>query len=431
MNKFIIGESERNEILSKHNFFKIVLEEKKFDEESNLKNILKEQEDWRRRMFKACDILRDNSEQVRFRGSNKIKLILNDDVIQDINISSGKSLPFKKDDYLIIYESANGFMYDWYKKGQNARSSTGTWTCGGILTSQQELKKQKDDQAVIDKKKQDDLDKQKKEELEKKLTKFKSEYQGGGWSEEKDVDPTIISISNPSTYTKIFYDTNTGTEGTTGIALYRPLKGGVSSITTRQKGLVDYLTNRYGIQYTGQTWDDQTPASDIPTWSFELPPYGSGWKQISVRDAGSIYGIKDLNIFVSPTKFAELRRGGSEKTVSQQKTLNVTNKECESQILQFWSNYQSGISTDTGEFEDTVRFVRACKRKYCGTASKGKEGRCNGDWGLGFIGGNRNNKLDNIIDFFSRQQNYQNKPVPPRDSDWNIENPKYRKLEQQ
>jgi hypothetical protein len=367
MKKLLISESEKNEILNKHNNFKLILQERK-----DLKNkgvVLSEQisrlsgDDLIRAAKKSCTKLQSGTFVNYKTGKLGIKLTATSDGPMDAATNKPKYLTGDVVIYTSDLNKNNELIYYVYDK--NKIKGTYTWSCKAINAQADQFQKIASDQ------------------------KIKAE----GWMTQKEAEDAGLNISDSRFFEQTKID---------GIDYFKKrgiTVGGAGS--AEQKQVVDFLTNRYGARF--QIFKDKDPKGFCWAFQGEEPLVEPKWTLIDVV-GGAQYGVKEgLKIYMSPECLKDVRTASKEVVKKESGLRQVDNKGCKDTLQEYLTGYENDVDTTTTAFQEMKRTVMACKRKFCNKNVQKTEGRCEGNWNLGLFGGSR--KMDDIIDFFSGEEN--------------------------
>jgi len=384
MKKFIVSESEKNEILKQHKDYKFILENKLEE-----KIFLSEQlaaptgNDLITKAKSVCPTLK-NGSFVKVGGNRAIKITATKDgslsaVTNKPKYVTGDVLVYKNDMTFDVYDGTKVANNSWVKKG------TYKWKCAGLTAQSDDFKATASDQ----------------------------EIKAGGWMTYDEAKAANINLSDPQFYEqkkingKDYFKKKGKTIGGAGSA--------------EQTEVIDFLINRYGnrFQRTKDKVDPNNPGSFCWAFQAEQPLVEPKWSLVDVV-GGAEYGVKEgLKIFVNPACLKDVRTA-SRGVVSQESEFKqVDKRDCKGVLVEYMRGYENGVDATTTAFQEMKRNAQACKRRFCSKDLKKSQGKCEGNWNLGFMGGSR--KMDDIVDFFSGKENPIGTP-PERQNAYRLDN---------
>lgn len=387
MNRFLISESEKNEILSQHNNFKSILQKK-----LNLKNNsiqLVEQiqkltgDDLIKTAKKSCTKLQSGS-LVNYKNS---KLAIKITAPNNGPIDASTNKPKYLTDDVLIYTSDlnNRGELIYYVYNKNKITGTYTWSCKAINAQADDFK----------------------------ATASQQQIDAEGWMTYDEAKAANINLSDPK-----FYDQKT----INGKDYFRKKGitiGGAGS--SEQTKVIDFLINRYGNRFQSikDKVDPNNPGSFCWAFQAEQPLVEPKWSLVDVV-GGESYGVKEgLKIFVNPACLKDVRTA-SRGVVSQESEFKqVDKRDCKGVLVEYMRGYDNSVDTTTTAFQEMRRNAQACKRRFCSKDFKKSQGKCEGNWNLGLLGGSR--KMDDIVDFFSGKENPIGTP-PDRQNPYRLDN---------
>jgi hypothetical protein len=222
------------------------------------------------------------------------------------------------------------------------------------------------------------------------------EIEKGGWLTIDQAKQSNLDLTPGMFETKIF----------NGIPYYRKAGktiGGAAS--AEQKEVVGFLIDRYGARFqrTKDNLDPKNPQSFCWAFQGEHPLVEPNWTLIDVV-GGTEYGVKEgLKIFMSPACLKNVRKASKDVVSAESGFRKIDNDTCKDFLKNYMEAYENGVDTTTTAFTQLKKDVQSCKRKFCSKDISKTQGKCEGRWKLGLMGGSR--KLDDIIDFFSGENN--------------------------
>jgi hypothetical protein len=369
MKKFVISESEKSEILKKHNDFKSILQE-------NLKTknngVLVEQiqklsgDDLIKAAKKSCTKLQSASTVNFKNGKLALKLTATIDGPMDAATNKPKYVTGNVIIYTSDLNSRGELIYHVYDG--NTKKASYTWSCKAINAQADDFQKTSSDQ------------------------KIKAE----GWMTFEEAKAAGVNLSDPKFFEQ---------KKINGVEYFRKrgiTVGGAGS--KEQEQVIDFLNTRYGnrFQRLKDTLDSSKP--DEFCWAFqgEQPTTEPVWNLNPVV-GGAEFGVEGLQIFRNPACLKGVRDRSKTVVSTEAGQRRVDNKGCKTTIDEYLQAYEDDVDTTSTAFQEMKRTVMACKRKFCSKNIQKTQGRCDGNWNLGLMGGSR--RMDNIIDFFSGEEN--------------------------
>lgn len=364
MKKFLISETEKKEILDKHKSFKLVLENK-----FKQKLVLSEQitaptgNELIQKAKNVCPTLK-NGVFVKIKGNRAIKITAaKDGSLSAVNNQPkyvvGDVLIYKSDMTFDVYDGTRAANNDWFKKG------TYKWKCAGLTAQAEDFK----------------------------ATASKQQIDAEGWMTYDEAKAANINLTDP----KYFEQKNIN--GTEYFRKRGIIQGGAGS--QEQKNVIDFLTNRYGARFQSKL--NQSPQGFCWAFQGEQPLVEPQWTLEKVV-GGDAFGVKEgLQIFVSPECLSKIRKASKEVVSTESGFRKIDNDTCKDFLKNYMEAYENDVDTTTTAFTQLKKDVQSCKRKFCSKNISKTQGKCEGTWKLGFMGGSR--KLDDIIDFFSGENN--------------------------
>jgi hypothetical protein len=258
-----------------------------------------------------------------------------------------------------VYDGTKAANNNWVKKG------TYKWKCAGLTA-------QADDFSA---------------------TAGKQEVDAGGWMTYDEAKAAGINLTDPK-----FYEQKT----INGVQYFKKkgiTVGGAGS--QEQTEVIDFLTNRYGARFQRKL---KQPSQGF-CWAFqgEEPLSEPKWSLENVV-GGAEYGVTEgLKIFVSPECLSKIRQASKDVVSTESGYRKIDNDTCKDFLKNYMEAYENGVDATTTAFTQMKKDVQSCKRKFCSKNISKTQGKCEGSWKLGLMGGSR--KMDDIIDFFSGENN--------------------------
>jgi hypothetical protein len=226
-----------------------------------------------------------------------------------------------------------------------------------------------------------------------KATASKQQIDAEGWMTYDEAKAANINLTDP----KYFEQKNIN--GTEYFRKRGIIQGGAGS--QEQKNVIDFLTNRYGARFQSKL--NQSPQGFCWAFQGEQPLVEPQWTSEKVV-GGDAYGVKEgLEIFVSPECLSKIRQASKDVVSTESGYRKIDNDTCKDFLKNYMEAYENGVDATTTAFTQMKKDVQSCKRKFCSKNISKTQGKCEGSWKLGLMGGSR--KMDDIIDFFSGENN--------------------------
>jgi hypothetical protein len=364
MKKFIITESEKNEILNQHNKFKSILKNKLTEQISPLTG-----RELINKAKEVCPSLKRLGSFVTSNGKRAIKVVAD----KDGSMNAASNQPkYVVGDILIYNDNMTYDVYDGTKAKNNTWEKKGTykWKCAGLTAQSDDFQKTAADQ------------------------KIKAE----GWMTYDEAKAAGVNLSDPKFFEQ---------KKINGVEYFRKRGitiGGVASGSTEQGQVIEFLKDRYGsrFQRLKDTLDSKQPTAFCWAFQGEQPLTEPVWNLVPVV-GGDDYGVAGLQIFRNPACLKDVRKASKTVVSTEAGQRRVDNKGCKETIDEYLQAYEDDVDATSTAFQEMKRTVQACKRKFCSKNVQKTQGKCEGNWNLGFMGGSR--RMDDIIDFFSGEEN--------------------------
>jgi hypothetical protein len=384
MKKFIVSESEKNQILKQHKDYKFILENKLEE-----KIFISEQiaaptgNDLITKAKSVCPTLK-NGSFVKVSENRAIKITATKDgsisaVTNKPKYVTGDVLIYKNDMTFDVYDGTKAANNSWIKKG------TYKWKCAGLNAQADDFKATASDQ----------------------------EIKAGGWMTYDEAKLAGLNLTD-----RKYYDQKT----INGVEYFKKAGktiGGAGS--AEQTEVIEFFNTRYGTRF--QRTKDKLDANNLGgfCWAFEgeQPLSEPIWRETSAVGSAE-YGVKSgMKIRLNPACFKDVRKT-SKEVVSQESGFKQVDKgDCKDVLVEYMRGYENEVDTTTTAFQEMKKNAQACKRRFCSKDLKKSQGKCEGNWNLGLLGGSR--KMDDIVDFFSGKENPIGTP-PDRQNPYRLDN---------
>ena len=385
MKKFIVSESEKNEILKQHKDYKFILENKLEE-----KIFISEQiaaptgNDLITKAKSVCPSLK-NGSFVKVGGNRAIKITATKDgsisaVTNKPKYVTGDVLVYKNDMTFDVYDGTKAANNTWVKKG------TYKWKCAGLNAQADDFK----------------------------ATASQQQIDAEGWMTYDEAKAANINLSDTK-----FFDQKT-INGKDYFKKKGITQGGVGG-SAEQKEVIEFFNTRYGPRF--QRTKDKVDPNNLGgfCWAFQgEQPLVEPLFELTRAVGSEEYKVKEgLQIFVNPACRKDVREK-SRGVVSQESDFKqVDKRDCKDVLVEYMRGYENDVNTTTTAFQEMKKNAQACKRRFCSKDLKKSQGKCEGNWNLGLLGGSR--KMDDIVDFFSGKQNPIGTP-PDRQNPYRLDN---------
>jgi hypothetical protein len=285
MKRFIVTESEKEQIRKQHKDLKKILIEKLHEKYENPRILISEDSDWREIAKTGCDVFKVSSP-IKYKYSNgttALKVIVDNPFMSAYVAKNGATTKFDIGDYLYFFENGTFDIYDgkeianknWVKK------QTLKWGCKAL----EDFKNKKPYQTQ-------ELPQTSKEQ-EDMLAYYKSD-RGGKWKEEREIESW-----NLRNFRKEHVPDSERYWKPNGIELYRPITGLDAEIGTtsssenvKNKEAEASVSNciktidEYWRQFIKKLYPNPNPRLKAGTQACVNQHYGDG-------DWGGVFSGKD------------------------------------------------------------------------------------------------------------------------------------------